>query len=202
MKFAALKRLERNVHRAGEIIAVLAKYGLADWVKGLDYPWIQDRIQSCDGQRIPDLKIGERMRLAFTELGTTFIKLGQVLGTRPDLVGLEVARELAHLQIAAPADPFETVRATIEADLGNPLNKTLANFQHAPMASASIAITRCILGGISTSFISTISTVVPQGAERSLRLAFRMPLILSRSLSTSSISCWPMILRRPVNATW
>jgi len=139
MKFAALKRLERNVHRAGEIIGVLAKYGLADWVKGLDYPWIQDRIHSCDGQSIPDLKIEERMRLAFTELGTTFIKFGQVLGTRPDLIGLEVARELAHLQIATPADPFETVRATIEADLGNPLNKSLAHFQHAPMASASIA---------------------------------------------------------------
>ena len=45
MKFAALTRLERNVHRAGEIIGVLAKYGLADWVKGLNFPWIQDRIR-------------------------------------------------------------------------------------------------------------------------------------------------------------
>src|ERR1039458_8574554 len=116
MKFTALTRLERNVHRVGEIIGVLAKYGLADWVKGLHYSWIQDRIQSVDGQHIPDLKIEERLRLAFTELGTTFIKLGQVLSTRPDVVGPEVARELAHLQTDAPADPPETVRATIEAD--------------------------------------------------------------------------------------
>jgi ubiquinone biosynthesis protein len=76
MKFTALTRLERNVHRVGEIIGVLAKYGLADWVKGLKFSWIQDRIQSVDGQNIPDLKIEERVRLAFTELGTTFIKLG------------------------------------------------------------------------------------------------------------------------------
>ena len=55
MKFTALTRLERNVHRAGEIIAVLAKYGLADWVRGLNFSWIQDRIRSVDGQHIPDL---------------------------------------------------------------------------------------------------------------------------------------------------
>jgi len=55
MKFTALTRLERNVHRAGEITAVLAKYGLADWVRGLNFSWIQDRIRSVDGQHIPDL---------------------------------------------------------------------------------------------------------------------------------------------------
>ena len=139
MKFAALTRLERNVHRVSDIIGVLAKYGLADWVKGLNYSWIQDRIQSVDGQHIPDLKIEERVRLAFTKLGTTFIKLGQVLSTRPDLVGPEMARELAHLQTAAPADAPDIVRATIEAELGKPLSSLFAQFEDAPLASASIA---------------------------------------------------------------
>jgi hypothetical protein len=68
MKFGALTRLENNAQRVGEIIGVLAKYGLADWVKGWNYPWIQDRIQSFDGQHIPDLKVEERVRLALTEL--------------------------------------------------------------------------------------------------------------------------------------
>ena len=139
MKLAAITRLERNVRRAGEIVGVLAKYGLADWVKGLNYAWIQDRIQSIDGRPIANLKIEERVRQAFTELGTTFIKLGQVLSTRPDLVGPEMARELAHLQIAAPADPPETVRATIEAEFGKPLGELFAQFEEAPLASASIA---------------------------------------------------------------
>jgi len=139
MKLTALSRLERNVHRGGEIIGVLAKYGLADWVKGLNFAWIQEHIKSIDGQHIPDLKIEERVRLAFTELGTTFIKLGQVLGTRPDLVGPDVARELAHLQMDAPADPPATVRATIEAEFGKPLSAVFAEFAEAPLASASIA---------------------------------------------------------------
>jgi ubiquinone biosynthesis protein len=139
MKFAALTRLERNAHRVREVIGVLAKYGLADWVKGLNYSWVQDRIQTTDGQHIPDLKLEERIRLAFTELGTTFIKLGQVLSTRPDLVGPDIARELAHLQTAAPADPPEVVRATVEAELGKSLPLLFARFDEVPLASASIA---------------------------------------------------------------
>ncbi len=139
MKLKALSRLENNAHRAGEIVAVLAKYGLAGWVRGLDYPWIRDRIKSFDGQHIPDLKFEERVRLAFTELGTTFIKLGQMLSTRPDLVGPELARELALLQTAAPADPPDTVRATIETEFGKPLTQLFGNFNDAPFASASIA---------------------------------------------------------------
>ena len=55
MKFAALTRLERNAHRVKEVLGVLAKYGLADWVKGWNYSWIQERIQTEDGQHIPDL---------------------------------------------------------------------------------------------------------------------------------------------------
>ena len=139
MKLSAITRLERNVRRSGEIIGMLAKYGLADWVKGLNFSWIQERIKSADGHRIPDLKIEERVRLAFTELGTTFIKLGQMLSTRPDLVGPEMALELANLQTATPADPPDTVRATIEAEFTKPPSKLFAHFDEAPLASASIA---------------------------------------------------------------
>jgi ubiquinone biosynthesis protein len=139
VKIEALSRLERNTRRVGEIIGVAAKYGLADWFKGWDYSWIQSRIKSFDGQRIPDLKREERVRLALMELGPTFIKLGQMLSTRPDLVGPDMAEELAHLQTATAADSEETVRATIEAELGKPPEELFAYFEVKPMASASIA---------------------------------------------------------------
>jgi len=91
MKIATVTRLEQNARRVGEIMGVFAKFGLADWFKGIQLSWIQERLESFDGQRIPDLKMEERVRLAFIELGPTFIKLGQILSTWPDLVGTEMA---------------------------------------------------------------------------------------------------------------
>jgi len=139
MRFPPLERLERNAKRLGEIVGVLAKYGLADWLKGISIIWLQDRLRSVDGQQISALKTGERVRLAFTELGPSFIKLGQLLSTRADLVGPDVARELTRLQADTPADSPESVRATITAELGRPPEEIFAEFDPVPMASASIA---------------------------------------------------------------
>jgi ubiquinone biosynthesis protein len=76
--------------------------------------------------------------MALTDLGTTFIKLGQVLGTRPDLVGPEVAHELSHLQSGTPADPPEVAVATIEKELGRPIAECFLEFNRVALASASI----------------------------------------------------------------
>lgn len=139
MKLDAIARLQRDARRVSEIIAVLVRYGLADWLKGLHYSWIQERLRSADGQAIHDLKPEVRVRMALSELGATFIKLGQMLSTRPDLVGAAAAEELAKLQTAAPADPFEQIAAIIEAELGRPPQALFARFDTVPLASASIA---------------------------------------------------------------
>src|SRR5215831_13615055 len=103
----AIERLERNARRVGEIFSVLAKYGLADWLKGISLSRIQNWFQSVEGQPISQLNVEERVRLALTELGTTFIKLGQLLSTRPDLVGHDLARELSRLQAGTVPDAPE-----------------------------------------------------------------------------------------------
>jgi ubiquinone biosynthesis protein len=79
-----------------------------------------------------------RIRLAFTELGTTFIKFGQVLSTRRDVIGPALGDELEKLQSKVPADPFEVTRATLEAELKRPLGELFASFEQEPLASASI----------------------------------------------------------------
>jgi ubiquinone biosynthesis protein len=139
MMIETLVAIERNAGRVKEILGVLGRYGLADWLSGLHYDWLQSRLVSYDGQHIAELSTPVRLRLAFTELGTTFIKLGQMLSTRSDLVGPEVAEELAKLQVDTPADPPEVARQLVEQELGRPIADLFAEFDPQPMASASIA---------------------------------------------------------------
>jgi len=137
--FAAVDRLERNTRRVGEIVGVLAKYGLADWLKSIPWGRVQGWLQSAGGRAISELKFEERVRLALTELGTTFIKLGQMLSTRPDLVGREMAQELSRLQAGTLPDPPEHVRRVIEQELGKPPEALFASFGAEAVASASVA---------------------------------------------------------------
>jgi ubiquinone biosynthesis protein len=140
MKIDALSRLERHAKRIAEIAAVLGKYGLADLFGGFDYAWLRDRFKSSDGQALMgDVTTAARVRMALTELGTTFIKLGQMLSTRADLLGPELTEELAQLQCSVPADSAATARATIEKELGRPIENLFARFDDEPIAAASIA---------------------------------------------------------------
>ncbi len=83
--------------------------------------------------------VGRRVRLALAELGTTFIKLGQVLSVRADLLPAAVIAELCELQDNAPLVPFHAVRAVVEEELGGSLESVFATFDEVPLASASIA---------------------------------------------------------------
>jgi len=80
-----------------------------------------------------------RLRSMFEELGPTFIKLGQVLACRPDLLPLEYAKELAGLTDSVAPFPFAEARDIIEKDLGAPLGSLFASFEPKPIAAASIA---------------------------------------------------------------
>ena len=139
MKIDPLARLERHAKRLGEIATVLGKYGLADWFGGFDYPWLKDRLRSFDGQRLSDVSTEARVRLALTDLGTAFIKLGQMMSTRGDVVGPVLAAELSELQSNVPPDPENAARLTIEEDLGAPVSDLFAAFEEAPLGSASVA---------------------------------------------------------------
>lgn len=82
---------------------------------------------------------GERLAAAFQDLGPSFIKLGQTLSTRTDLLGEEVADDLSRLQDRLPPFPSEVARATIEAELERPIDMAFASFDDQPVAAASIA---------------------------------------------------------------
>jgi ubiquinone biosynthesis protein len=139
MILTRITRLDRNAHRLSEILSILGRYGLADWFGNLPYDWIQKRLVAFDGQRLGGLTKEARVRLALIELGTTFIKLGQMLSTREHLVGSTLAAELKQLQDKTPPDPPEVVRQTVAAELGKPPEEAFQEFEAAAFASASIA---------------------------------------------------------------
>ena len=82
---------------------------------------------------------GERLRLALEELGPIFVKFGQAVSTRRDLLPVDIADELAKLQDRVPPFPGELARAAIEAALGQPVTAVFGSFETAPLAAASIA---------------------------------------------------------------
>lgn len=129
-----------DMGRLREIIRVMTKYHFGNILEAVGlknrlFETLKLYIKSPEEVHEP---AHVRLRLVLEELGTTFIKLGQVLSTRADLVGREVAEELAKLQDEAPPFPFEDVKRVLESELGVPMEEVFSEFQEEPVASASI----------------------------------------------------------------
>jgi ubiquinone biosynthesis protein len=138
MKISSIPQIYRHLGRWYEILAVLSKYELAAWIGRLGPDFTKDILKARGGAAIARHPWETRLRMAMAELGPTFIKLGQVLSTRPDMVGVKLADELQQLQENVPADPPEVVRKLIESELGRTIEDLFAEFEPEAMASASI----------------------------------------------------------------
>ena len=138
MKLTAIPQTYRHLQRLRQIVMILSKFGLADTFARLGPEFTHRLIRSKRGQQIAMLTFPERIRLALTELGPTFIKIGQILSTRPDVVGNKIASELQELQANVPPDPPDVVRETVESELKCSLKEAFAEFDDVPLASASI----------------------------------------------------------------
>src|SRR5580698_11100754 len=119
-------RFAGDLARAAEVAGVLAKYGLAGFLTEVEWDPIHNALKSQGGTLLSDQPFAARVRLALTDLGTTFIKLGQMLSTRPALVGEAMATELQKLQDSGPPDPPEVAIRVVEAELGRPIGECFA----------------------------------------------------------------------------
>jgi ubiquinone biosynthesis protein len=140
MNFRSFENKKLDFNRLEEIIEVLAKYEFIDIIKRTRLKSTINRLFRTD-KFLEELQASdpERILLVFEELGTTFIKFGQILSTRPDIVGNDISRELAKLQDNVPPNSFISIKEQIERELKNPLEDIFLEFDETPVASASIA---------------------------------------------------------------
>ena len=123
--------------RLGEIRQAIKKYGF-DKILGQT---AKSKIRKTDEEEhnlLLDDEIPLKLRLMLQELGTTFIKLGQLLSTRPDIVGEKIANELANLQDDNPAISYDQVKAIVERELNGNIDELFTDFKHEELATASI----------------------------------------------------------------
>jgi len=131
----------RHLRRYQEIARVLVRHGFGDLVDQLGLVRalsVPRRLLQREAE-LPPLSRPEHLRLAIEELGPTFIKLGQILSTRPDLIPPAYIREMAKLQDVVAPSPWEAVRARIEEELDTPLDEVFSSFEPEPIAAASLA---------------------------------------------------------------
>lgn len=141
-KIGVVSRTYRHLSRYRQILAILFRYGFGDLIELLKIDqYIEIGLQLFSKDRrdhYEKLSRPQRVRMAFEELGPTYIKFGQILSTRPDLIPVRYTKELAKLQDAVPSFDFSQVRQTVEAEFGSPLEKFFDVFEEIPFASASI----------------------------------------------------------------
>ncbi|MCD6186617.1 MAG: ubiquinone biosynthesis protein UbiB [Desulfuromusa sp.] len=142
-----LNRINRNIRslkRYRQVLGILIKYGFGHIVEQLNidyYIELGKRIVTLGtaSRELERLTQAARFRLALEELGPTFIKLGQLLSTRADIVPADVLEELQILQDHIPAVPTDQIMAQIHSELGYPVEEIFETFEDTPLATASIA---------------------------------------------------------------
>ena len=141
-KIGVVGRTYRHLNRYQQILRILFKYGFGDLVNTLKIEqYLEVGLQMVSRKRrekIEKLTRAERVRMALEELGPTFVKLGQILSTRPDLIPLEYLQELTRLQDDVPPFSYEEVREIIQLETGKTPEEVFQHFEKTPLAAASI----------------------------------------------------------------
>lgn len=139
-----------DIARIRQIVAILGRYGLDEFIRRIrlnSAPWFRQSKQAeAKSTQTAYLSTAQRFRLAFEELGPTFVKLGQILATRVDIFNAEWIEEFEQLQSNAQPIAFARIREQIEAQLGQPIEQIFQHIDMLPVGSASIAqVHRAIL---------------------------------------------------------
>lgn len=132
----------RQLSRYRDIVGVLVRFGFGELLNRIhlwEHTNLKQRFPRRTAREFAHLSVEERFRLALEELGPTFIKLGQVLSTRPDQVPPEFIIELKKLQNNVTPIPSEVALEAVRSELGCPIEQVFSSFNKDPVAAASLA---------------------------------------------------------------
>ncbi|NLZ39344.1 MAG: AarF/ABC1/UbiB kinase family protein [Firmicutes bacterium] len=130
----------RHFKRYREIANSVVRHGFGHFITQLGLAHLLPSVRSAreSDQAILQYSRAQRLRMLLEELGPTFIKLGQLLSTRPDLLPRDILDELSHLQDRVPSFPFADVQSIIREELASPPEEIYTDFDSEPLAAASI----------------------------------------------------------------
>src|ERR1700742_1062038 len=126
---ATQPRSSLNIGRLGEIAQVAVRHGFGYLIEGRRHGSVVDGAPTARGRHLREM---------LDELGPTFVKFGQLLSTRPDIVPPDIIAELRGLQDAVSPFPYTDVERVIREDLGQPIERLFVEFDETPLAAASI----------------------------------------------------------------
>ena len=141
--FKKINLTYRNIQRLRVIVGIFMRHGLYGFMEIVHLHLLIPIHRRIKKRKLSEqkevLSIPERLRLAFEELGPTFIKLGQLIASRPDLVPYEYSEEFNKLLDKVPPVSFMEVKNIVETEFDAPLSEIFSEFEEVPLAAASIA---------------------------------------------------------------
>ena len=192
MPIPRIDRSYRHLRRYRQILTTLVKYGYGDIIDRLKGEYylrfakkLSPRLERKELRRLPS---PQRIRLALEELGPTFVKLGQMISVRPDLVPPDFIHELAKLQDEVPPFKVELARQVIAAELGTPVEVAFDYFEDKPIAAASIAqVHRARISGGEEVVVKIQRPNIRSSIETDIGILFDLAELLERQLPESRL---------------
>jgi len=186
LKIGSIRRGYRHIKRYRQIVLVLLKHGMGDLVTrvglyrqvGISRRFFTKRKAEAP---LTPLTRWQRFRMVLEELGPSFIKLGQLASTRPDLVPPEACVEFEKLQDTVPAFPASQVRQIIETELGDSLEVLFKEFDEIPVASASVSqVHRAVLPNGTVAAVKVQRPGIRATIEVDLEIMFNLAELIEK----------------------
>lgn len=186
-KIGIIGKSYRHINRYIEIVKVLTKYGFGDIISQtkLDKLLELGEKSVSESKNKTKLTRWNRIRLVIEELGTTFVKFGQIVSTRPDLIPLELIEELKKLQDAVPPFSEEKAISIIEDELGKPIDDLFSEYDSKPIAAASIAqVHKAVLKNGEEVALKIQRPDIQQTIETDLEIMFHLATLIEKYMES------------------